>query len=199
MSMAIDPIVKLLGMGKLNERQAVELCFAASLLNQPLRFHYVMEQFVMRAYYDKEDFAFQQHPFHDWVRLTKKEFVGQWQGGPFRQYSPHKQKDIEDIFGTDNDGLSRLTTVIDILIKVLKFVNTLAGRKRQDLVDADFLNEKFGVFLEEIKTNCQGCDFAFFRLAVFLTMANACCLTKPGRHLRQLFLSAPRTAAYSHL
>eukprot|EP00980_Cylindrotheca_fusiformis_P026432 scaffold16159_cov121-Cylindrotheca_fusiformis.AAC.1 len=30
-------------------------------------------------------------------------------------------------------------------------------------------------------------------------MANACCLTKPGRHLRQLFLPAPRTAAYSHL
>eukprot|EP00980_Cylindrotheca_fusiformis_P016849 scaffold5087_cov66-Cylindrotheca_fusiformis.AAC.1 len=110
LSMAIDPIMNLVAWGKLNNRQVVELCFAVSLLNQPLRFHYVMDKFVSMAEHD-ESFAFQLHPFHDWLRATKEEFGGQWQGGPYNRYSPHGQKDIEAIFGTDKEGLSRLTAV----------------------------------------------------------------------------------------
>eukprot|EP00980_Cylindrotheca_fusiformis_P017075 scaffold5240_cov70-Cylindrotheca_fusiformis.AAC.3 len=214
MSMAIDPIVKLIALGQLNDRQVVELCFAASLLNQPLRFHYVMDLFAHRAKVE-ESFSFQEHSFHDWLSATKKEFGGQWQGGPFHRFSPHRQKDIENIFGMDDGGLSRLTTVGNILIELIEFVNTFAETTtwgdtpaalkmmREGVIDKDVLNETFGDFIEAIRNTCKnthkGCDFAFFRLAVFLTMANACCLTKPGRHLRQLFLPAPGTAAYLHL
>ena len=57
----------------LTASQRLELCFIASWLNNPLRFHHVIVSLTDAAYDDKNEFAFSNHPFIDWFKFTTKE------------------------------------------------------------------------------------------------------------------------------
>eukprot|EP00980_Cylindrotheca_fusiformis_P015891 scaffold4648_cov74-Cylindrotheca_fusiformis.AAC.4 len=193
MSMAIDPIRKLMAMHAISNLQKAE----------------------------HDNFSFHKHPYKDWIRQTKLEFGGKWQGGPYHRYSPHGVRDIDSLLGNEV-GEQRLTAITKVLATFVRWVDDLSGKLHPpssryfELVDGLVPVEDIdcettkciegirNIFpssgsQEEEDSNRKGIDFGYFRLAIFLTVANGCGITLPGRHLRQLFVPAEGTGAFNHL
>ena len=203
LSTAIHPIVELSSVLKIDQR--IELCFIKSLLNTPVRFSYIMGEFVDKV--KNESFRFDDHPYFDWLRLTLEKFDGEWQGGPYPRYSCSGLKQICDVFGSDKpcdrhvskeEGSDRLKKIIKILYDFLRWVDSWDGKTEAEEIPMNVIERQFEKVADRVN-RVASCNFRMFRLGVFLTMANACRLTKSGVHLCQLVFPVNNTAADKHL
>lgn len=176
--------------------QLVEMCFFASLLNTPVRFYYLMNKLLMRA--KASTFRFQEHPFYDWYPLSLEVFQN-WQGGPMPRYASAGISDIGKLFPDCQTGRQRLKSIVGSLIKFLLWIDKQQGCDEVENLPMWCLKKVMEVRLKEIKQAVPGIEFASFRLMVFLTLANGCCITLPGKHLRNLFFPTKGTASLNHL
>lgn len=203
-SMFIEPIFLL--RNHLAYDQLLELCFAATLQNNPYYFHHVMMKLAKKHIDETDAFQFSEHPFHDWIRESYATF-GRWQSSLDKRFSPCGGN-IPVTFGCHPDatiqemklGSDRLSNVIQTLFDYTEWIDDLGRRK----VGKDPISE---IPLATVKARQQQvlsgidvkCQFNFFRLGVFTTLVTGVGLVQKGRHLRQLVVPTKGMASHFHL
>ena len=184
--------------GRMSFRQIIELCFVCSQMNNPYRFYYVMNDLL-----STKDYEFDEHPFNDWYRRTR-EIFGETKilGGRNPRFNSAGSGDIGKLFGNEaENGNQKLEKIVDVLEEYLQWIDNLCGLEKPQDIPADELEWKMREVAEEV-TSAGGKnfkDFASFRLSIFLTHAIGACLTRPGKHLRQVVLPHKGTASESHM
>ena len=185
LSMAIHPIIKLRGILKID--QQLELYFVVILLSSELQFNDIMKNLIDKYHTDK--WNFQLHPCFDWYKETI-DIYGKWQGGPYQRWSPSGIENLAEIVGP------HLDRIVQALRLVVKWIDSLSNTK--ETIPFSQIKESLKMFCDEIN-EIVNCEFGLFRLEVFITMINACGITKSGTHLRQLFIPVKNTASWNHL
>jgi hypothetical protein len=188
--------------------QLIELCFTASLLNNPFWFDYIMRQLIARHKSPSDKFHFDIHPFYDWIEATEKTF-GAWQGGPYNRWSPcGGTTSIPVIFGAHATasseervaGRSKLKSIVQILHNHLLWVNSLCGKVTEPIKDLPLSAVEYQMtkVTREV-ANVTPCQFSLFRLSVFTTLAVGTGQLRPGLHLKALMFPVKGLASSKHL
>lgn len=205
-SMFIEPLVQL--RTSLKTDQLLELAFAAALLTNPLQYHWSLMNLACRHSNGGDPFHFGEHPFYDLMDALGSTFAN-WQSAKRRRFSPTgggQGMSIPEIFGLGAhadgriEGKITLTRIVQKLFKYVEWIDTLAGRGRDPVIDLplELVQEWQCLVVNDIRA-IQPCQFGLFRLGVFTTIVTGCGILIPGPHLRQLAIPAPNCASQEHL
>ena len=218
-SMFIEPIVELRDI--LAYDQLIELCFAASLLNNPLSFNPILTNLKDDHMNSSMSFEFSEHPFFDWMfetirvlndggdiqRMQERDI--RWQTSQHNRFSPcGGGESIPSIFGAlpqsteakRQAGESKLSHIVSILLDYCQWIDGFVGLGDNPVSEMPLrtIKKRQEEIVAEISQD-GAIQFGLFRLGIFTTVATGCGLLIPGVHLRQLAVPVKNCASYNHL
>eukprot|EP00980_Cylindrotheca_fusiformis_P024473 scaffold11937_cov71-Cylindrotheca_fusiformis.AAC.4 len=212
-SMFLHPIVRL--RDHLAFDQIMELCFVASMLNNPLWFNPVMMDLVNMEEDDENEFTFGKHPFYDWFEATVENFnkpgtpisKSKWQTSRRRRFSPFGgDSSPGEIFGAFPNGDSRsegekkLEGIMRVLYELVEWIDSLQGKGCDPIseIPISLIRSRIESCCREI-SRIVPIQMGLFRVSLFVTLITGCGMLKDGVHLRQLAFPVKKCASFEHL